>query len=63
MTPLVQQKQKKRKNISISNVAGARTYTLETEEDINQFAEELKAKLKAQLEEDTIIFQGGDASL
>ena len=55
VTPLVQQKQKKRKNISISNVAGARTYTLETEEDINQFAEELKAKLKAQLEEDTII--------
>ena len=29
--------------------------TLETEEDIEKFAEELKRKLKAQLEEDTII--------
>jgi len=47
--------QKKRKNVSISNVAGARTYTLETEEDIDKFAEELKRKLKAQLEDDTII--------
>ena len=55
VAPPVQPKQKKRKNISISNVAGARTYTLETEEDINRFAEEFKAKLKAQLEEDTII--------
>lgn len=48
-------KRKKRKNVSISNVAGARTYTLETEEDIDKFAEELKRKLKAQLEKDTVI--------
>ena len=53
--PSVQPKPKKRKNVSISNVAGARTYTLETEEDIDKFAEELKRKLKAQLEENTII--------
>ena len=55
VTPPVQLMQKKRKNVSISNVAGARTYTLETEEDIDKFAEELKRKLKAQLEDDTII--------
>ena len=55
VTPPVQPKPKKRKNVSISNVAGARTYTLETEADIDKFAEELKRKLKAQLEDDTII--------
>ena len=55
VTPPVQPKPKKRKNVSISNMAGARTYTLETEEDIDKFAEELKRKLKAQLEDDTII--------
>ena len=48
-------KVKKRKNISISNVAGARTYTIETEDDIDQFAEEIKRKLKEQLDGDTII--------
>lgn len=53
--PPIQPKQKKRKNVSISNVAGARTYTLETEEDVDKFAEELKRKLKAQLDGDTII--------
>ncbi len=51
----VKTKVKKRKNVSISNVAGARTYTLETEEDIDKFAEGLKRKLKAQLDKDTII--------
>ena len=55
VTPPVQPKPKKRKNVSISNVAGARTFTLETEEDIDKFAEELKRKLKTQLEDDTII--------
>lgn len=55
-TPLVTVvKTKKRKNLSISNVAGARTYTLETEADIERFTNELKDKLKSQLEEDTII--------
>ena len=53
VTPPVQPK--KCKNVSISNVAGARTYALETEEDIDKFAEELKRKLKAQLEDATII--------
>ena len=48
-------KVKKRKNVSISNVAGARTYTLETEEDIDKFAEEIKRKLKEQLDGETII--------
>ncbi len=55
VTPPVQPKPKKRKNVSISNVAGARTYTIETEEDIDKFAEELKRQLKEQLEDDTII--------
>lgn len=55
VAPPVQPKPKKRKNVSISNVAGARTYTLETEADVDKFAEELKRKLKAQLEDDTII--------
>jgi len=55
VTPPAQPKPKKRKNVSISNVAGARTYSIETEEDIDKFAEELKRKLKAQLEEDTVI--------
>ena len=54
-TSPVQPKPKKRKNVSISNVAGARTYTLETEADVDKFAEELKRKLKAQLEDNTII--------
>lgn len=48
-------KVKKRKNVSISNVAGARTYTLESEEDIEKFTEELKQKLKEQLDSDTIL--------
>jgi hypothetical protein len=48
-------RQKKRKNVSISNVAGARTYTIESEEDIDKFAEELKRKLKEQLDGNTII--------
>lgn len=36
-------------------MAGARTYTIETEDDIDQFAEEIKRKLKEQLDGDTII--------
>jgi hypothetical protein len=58
VTPPVQPpvaRQKKRKNVSISNVAGARTYTLETEEDVDKFVEDLKNKLKLQLDGDTII--------
>lgn len=38
--------------MSISNVAGARTYTIETEKDIEKFTEEIKRKLKEQLDED-----------
>ena len=53
--PVTVVKTKKRKNLSISNVAGVRTYTLETEADIERFTNELKDKLKSQLEEDTII--------
>ena len=55
VTPLVQQKQKKRKNISISNVAGARTYSIENEQDIDKFLAEMKQKLLQELEENTII--------
>ena len=48
-------KTKRRKNISISNVAGARTYSIETEQDIDKFLAEMKQKLLNELEEDTII--------
>lgn len=48
-------KTKKRKNVSISNVAGARTYSIESEQDIDQFLSEMKKKLLSELEEDTII--------
>ena len=47
--------QKKRKNLSISNVAGARTYSLESEADIDRFLNEMRKKLVAELEENTII--------
>lgn len=48
-------KTKKRKNVSISNVTGARTYSIESEQDIDQFLSEMKKKLMSELEEDTII--------
>lgn len=41
--------------MSISNVAGAGTYTLENEDDVNRFTDELKQKLVEQLDGDTII--------
>ena len=43
------------KNVSISNVAGAGTYSIETEQDIDKFLSEMKQKLMDELEEDTII--------
>lgn len=48
-------KTKRRKNISITNVAGARTYSIENEQDIDKFLSEMKQKLMNELEEDTII--------
>ena len=53
--PSVQPRPKKRKNISISNVAGARTYSIENEQDIDKFLAEMKRKLLQELEENTII--------
>lgn len=53
VTPPVQQK--KRKNVSISNVAGARTYSIENEQDIDKFLAEMKKKLLNELDENTII--------
>ena len=55
ITPSVQPKPKKRKNVSISNVAGARTYLIENEQDIDTFLAEMKQKLLKELEENTII--------
>ena len=55
VTPPVQPKLKKRKNISISNVAGARTYSIENEQDIDKFLADMKQKLLQELEENTII--------
>lgn len=46
---------KRRKNVSISNMAGARTYSLETEADIDKFLAGMKQKLMAELEDNTII--------
>lgn len=54
VAPPVQPK-KKRKNVSISNVAGARTYSIENEQDIDNFLAEMKKKLMSELETDTII--------
>ena len=48
-------KTKRRKNISITNVAGARTYSIESEQDIDRFLSEMKKKLMDELEKDTII--------
>ena len=48
-------KTKRRKNVSISNVAGARTYSIESEQDIDKFLAEMKEKLLDELEKDTII--------
>ena len=48
-------KTKRRKNVSISNVAGARTYSIETEQDIDKSFAEMKEKLLDELEKDTII--------
>lgn len=45
----------KRKNVSITSVAGARTYSIENEQDIDKFLEEMKKKLLQELEENTII--------
>ena len=55
VAPPVQPKPKKRKNVSISNVAGARTYSIENEQDIDKFLVEMKRKLLQELEENTII--------
>ena len=55
VTPPVQLKPKKRKNISISHVAGARTYSIENEQDIDKFLAEMKKKLLNELDENTII--------
>ena len=55
VTPPVQLKPKKCKNVSISNVAGARTYSIENEQDIDKFLTEMKKKLLQELEENTII--------
>ena len=48
-------KTKRRKNVSISNVAGARTYSIETEQDIDKFLSEMKQRLLQELEENTIV--------
>ena len=47
--------QKKRKNVSLSSVAGARTYSIENEQDIDKFLAEMKKKLLNELDENTII--------
>lgn len=46
---------KKRKNLSISNVTGARTVTLTNEQDVDSFLAEVKQKLIQELMDDTII--------
>ena len=47
--------QKKKKNLSISSVAGARTYTISSEADVDSFLAEMRKKLISELDEDTVI--------
>lgn len=51
ITPVV----KKKKNLSISSVAGARTYSFESEQDVDQFLAEMKSKIMQELDDETII--------
>lgn len=53
--PIAPPKQKTRKNVSISKVTGARTYSLESESDIDSFLADMKKKLMSELEANTII--------
>lgn len=55
VTPVSKPKQKARKNVSISKVTGARTYSLENETDIDNFLADMKKKLMNELETDIII--------
>lgn len=52
---IVKPKQKARKNVSISKITGARTYSLESEQDIDKFLADMKIKLMNELEENTIV--------
>ena len=45
----------KNKSVSFRTITGSKTYSIKTEEDIDKVLNELRAALKAQLEEDTII--------
>ena len=45
----------KNKPVSFRTITGNKTYSIKNEEDIDKVVEELRAALKAQLEEDTII--------
>lgn len=45
----------KSKPVSFRTITGNKTYTIKTEADIDQMLDDLRAALKAQLEEDTII--------
>lgn len=46
---------KKKKTVSIKSINNAATWQIESEEDIKRYLDELKTKLMATLEEDTII--------
>lgn len=46
---------KKKKTVSIKSINNAATWQIENEEDIKKYLDELKTKLMATLEEDTII--------
>ena len=56
VTPAVPvQPVKKKKTVSIKSINNAATWQIESEEDIRRYLDELKTKLMATLEEDTII--------
>lgn len=55
VTPQPPVVQKKKKNLSISSVAGARTYTISSEADVDSFLAEMRKKLISELGEDTVI--------
>ena len=56
-------KTKRRKNVSISNVAGARTYSIETEQDIDKFLSEMKQKLKMCIRDSTNLLTNAACAL
>lgn len=55
VTPVVPVHQKRTKNVTIKQITRSASRRLETEADVDDFVETLRARLKQQLEDDTIV--------